>query len=143
MRHDEIIGKVQALAQLPDRGSAERATDAVLRTLGERIAPGLAGHVAAQLPPDLGAQLRTAAEDAAADGREPSSGERFDLAVFAGRVSGRAGVSEEVALRDAAAVLEVLDGALSPELMDKVAADFSADLGTLLPAGRAANGNGG
>ncbi|WP_037906471.1 DUF2267 domain-containing protein [Actinacidiphila yeochonensis] len=137
MRHDEIIGKVQALAHLPDRGSAEHATDAVLRTLGERIAPGLAGHVAAQLPPTLGAHLRSAAQDATDEGRDPGSGERFDLAVFAARVSGRAGVSEDAALRDSAAVLEVLDGALSPELMDKVAADFSADLGSLLPAGRA------
>ncbi|MGW6513252.1 DUF2267 domain-containing protein, partial [Streptomyces niveus] len=47
MHHDELIGKIQALAQLPDRGSTERATQAVLRTLGERLPAGLADHVAA------------------------------------------------------------------------------------------------
>lgn len=137
MQHNEMIGKVQELAGLPDRGSAERATGAVLRTLGERIAPGLADHVAAQLPPDLGAHLRAAAQDAGRDGRGRAAGERFDLAAFAGRVSGRAGVPDDTAVRESAAVLEVLDGALSPELMEKVSADLSADLGELLPAGRA------
>jgi uncharacterized protein (DUF2267 family) len=137
MQHNEMIGKVQALAGLPDRGSAERATGAVLRTLGERIAPGLAEHVAAQLPPELGAHLRAAARDAAHEGRGRSAGERFDLTAFAGRVSGRAGVPDDAAVRDSAAVLEVLDGAVSPELMDKVAADLSADLGELLPSSRA------
>jgi uncharacterized protein (DUF2267 family) len=137
MQHDEIIGKVQALAQLPDRGSAERAATAVLRTLGERVSPGLARHVAAQLPPDLAVSLRTAAEDAAEEGRDRGSGEKFDLTVFAGRVAGRAGVPDDAALRDAGAVLEVLDGALSPELMDKVTADLSADFAPLLPSGRA------
>ncbi|NED77289.1 DUF2267 domain-containing protein, partial [Streptomyces sp. SID9944] len=51
MQHDEMIGKVQALAQLPGRGPAERATQAVLATLAERLPSGLAGHAAAQLPP--------------------------------------------------------------------------------------------
>src|SRR5262245_43728044 len=55
MKHDEMIGKVQALAQLPDRGSAERTMHAVLSTLSERLPSGLARHVAAQLPPDLAA----------------------------------------------------------------------------------------
>ncbi|MFI0900458.1 DUF2267 domain-containing protein [Streptomyces sp. NPDC020983] len=137
MQHNEMIGKVQEIAGLPDRASAERATGAVLRTLGERIAPGLAEHVAAQLPPDLGEHLRAAARDAGRDGRGRAAGERFDLTVFAGRVSGRAGVPDGAAVRDSAAVLEVLDGALSPELMGKVAADLSADLGELLPSGRA------
>ncbi|MFI0941535.1 DUF2267 domain-containing protein [Streptomyces sp. NPDC021020] len=137
MQHNEMIGKVQELAGLPDRGSAERATGAVLRTLGERVAPGLAEHMAAQLPPDLGAHLRAAARDAGHDGRGRGAGERFDLTAFAGRVSGRARVPDGAAVRDSAAVLEVLDGALSPELMDKVAADLSADLGELLPSGRA------
>lgn len=137
MRHDEMIGKVQALSRLPDRGSAERATGAVLRTLGERLAPGLAEHVAAQLPPALGVHLRAAAQEATREGHDRSAGERFGLTAFTGRVSGRAGVPDDVAIQESTAVLEVLDGALSPELMDKVAADLSADLGELLPSGRA------
>lgn len=137
MRHDEIIGKVQALARLPDRGSAENATGAVLLTLGERISPGLAEHVAAQLPPGLAKNLHVAAQDAVIRGRDRGAGERFDLTAFTGRVAGRAGVPDEAALRDTGAVLEVLDSALSPELMDKVASDLSVDFASLLPAGRA------
>ncbi|WP_330177229.1 DUF2267 domain-containing protein [Streptomyces sp. NBC_01498] len=143
MHHDEMIGKIQALARLPDRGSTERATRAVLRTLGERLPAGLADHVAAQLPPDLAACLRRPAESAAAGGRDTGSGERFDLVAFTGRVSDRAGTGEDAALRESAAVLEVLDAALSPELMDKIAAALPVDIGALLPSGRAGGGGGG
>ncbi|MET4927304.1 DUF2267 domain-containing protein [Streptomyces sp. PSRA5] len=137
MHHDEMIGKIQALARLPDRGSTERATQAVLRTLGERLPAGLADHVAAQLPPELAACLRLPAEFAAAEGRDTGSGERFDLIAFTGRVADRAGTTEDAALRESAAVLEVLDAALAPELMNKIAAALPVDIGALLPAGRA------
>ena len=136
MQHDEMIGKVQALAQLPSRGAADRATRAVLSTLAERLPSGLAGHVAAQLSPELAAPMRQAAEPAD-DGRPNTSGERFGLTVFAGRIAGRAGTDENAALREAAAVLEVLDAALTPELTQKVAGALPADIRTLLPAGRA------
>ncbi|MFD4697959.1 DUF2267 domain-containing protein [Streptomyces niveus] len=137
MHHDELIGKIQALAQLPDRGSTERATQAVLRTLGERLPAGLADHVAAQLPPDLAATLRLPAEFAVARGQDVGSGERFDLIAFTGRVADRAGTTEDAALRESAAVLEVLDAALAPELMNKIAAALPVDIGALLPSGRA------
>jgi uncharacterized protein (DUF2267 family) len=137
MRHDEIIGKVQALAQLPDRGSADRAARSVLSTLAERLPSGLAEHVAAQLPPELAAPMRQAAKSSAG-GRAPTTGERFDLTVFAGRIAGRAGTDEDAAVREAAAVMEVLDAALAPELTEKIAAVLPADIRELLPAGRAA-----
>jgi uncharacterized protein (DUF2267 family) len=137
-----MIGKVQALAQLPDRGSAERATQAVLRTLAGRLPAGLAGHVAAQLAPEPAAPVRQITDSAAADGRSSGAGERFDLTVFAGRVAGRAGTDEDAALREAAAVLEVLDAALVPELMEKVGKELPADIRELLPAGRGGDGTG-
>jgi uncharacterized protein (DUF2267 family) len=143
MRHDEMIGKVQALAQLPDRGSAERATHAVLRTLGERLPAGLAGHLAAQLTPELAAPVRAATASAAADGRPSGIGERFGLPVFAGRIAGRAGTDEDAALREAAAVLEVLDAALAPELMTKVGEELPSDIRELLPSGRSTEDTGG
>jgi uncharacterized protein (DUF2267 family) len=136
MRHDEMIGKVQALAQLPDRGSAERATRAVLSTLAERLPSGLADHVAAQLPHELAAPMREVTQSAAG-GSAHGSGERFDLTVFAGRVAGRAGTDEDAAVREAAAVLEVLDAALAPELTEKVSGALPADIRELLPVGRA------
>lgn len=52
MRHDKIIGQVQARAQLASRGEAEAATRATLETLGERITPGAAENLAAQLRGD-------------------------------------------------------------------------------------------
>ncbi|MFC8008508.1 DUF2267 domain-containing protein [Streptomyces olivaceus] len=139
MQHDEMIGRVQALAQLPDRGSAEQATRAVLETLAERLPSGLAEHTAAQLPSTLAAAMRRLTASSP-DGRSHPSGEPFDLTVFAGRIAGRAGTDEDTAVREAAAVLEVLDAALTPELTEKLAGTLPADIRELLPVGRTANG---
>ncbi|MEU2060762.1 DUF2267 domain-containing protein [Streptomyces sp. NPDC013455] len=136
MRHDEMIGKVQALAQLPDRGTAERAAHAVVSTLSERLPSGLARHVAAQLPPDMAAAMREAL-DASAVHDSGTASERFGLTAFAGRIAARAGTDEDTALRDAAAVLEVLDAALAPELTERMAGALPADIRELLPVGRA------
>ncbi|MFY4722079.1 DUF2267 domain-containing protein [Streptomyces sp. LaBMicrA B280] len=157
MRHDEMIGKVQALAQLPDRGFAERAAHAVVATLSERLPSGPARHVAAQLPPDMADAMRRAADPGArSDAREPdaresrargsgapgadgpgTAGERFGLTAFAGRIADRAGTDEDTALRDAAAVLEVLDAAPAPELTERMAGALPADIRELLPLERA------
>ncbi|MEO3750960.1 DUF2267 domain-containing protein [Streptomyces sp. B6B3] len=141
MQHDELIGKVQAVAQLPDRGSAEQAARAVLRTLAERIPPGTAAHLAAQLPTGLDASVRgsTAAEERA--GLPPAQAERFDLVAFAGRVAGRLGTTEDAAVQRSTAVLEVLDAAVAPELMTKVAHELPPDIRELFPT-RRANGLG-
>ncbi|MCV2457814.1 DUF2267 domain-containing protein [Streptomyces sp. ICN988] len=138
MQHDEMIGKVQALSRLPGRGPAERATQAVLTTLAERLPSGLADHMAAQLPPELAAPVRQVTASAA-NGPSSASAELFDLAAFTGRIAGRAGTDEDAAVREAAAVLEVLDAALAPELMENVAEALPADIRELLPAGRAAD----
>ncbi|MFE2408212.1 DUF2267 domain-containing protein [Kitasatospora sp. NPDC059408] len=137
MKYDEIIATVRDLAGLPDRAAAERATKAVLLTLGERLPAGLAVHMAAQLPPELAAAVREAAREADEEGRAHASGERFGLPVFAGRIAGRAGTGEDGGIREAAAVLEVLDAALAPDLMDKLAAVLPRDIAELLPSGRA------
>lgn len=137
MQHDEMIGKVQALAHLPDRGSTERATHAVLRTLAERLPAGLADHLAAQLPRNLAADILEAAQSATSAGRPRGTGEPFDLTAFAGRVAVRAGTTEDTALQYSTAVLEVLDAAVAPEEMRKVAGVLPADIRELLPAGRA------
>lgn len=136
MRHDEMIGKVQALAQLPDRGTAERVAAAVVTTLSERLPTGLARHVAAQLPHDMAVAMREAA-DAVAGPDSGASGERFGLTAFAGRIAVRAGTDEDTALREAAAVLEVLDAALAPELTERMAGALPGDIRELLPTGRA------
>ncbi|MFD6833034.1 DUF2267 domain-containing protein [Streptomyces diastaticus] len=137
MQHDELIGKVQAAARLPGRGPAERVTQAVLATLGERLPAGLARNMASQLPPELAASVQQSPGAQAGAGPSDSAAERFDLTTFAGRIAVRAGTNEDTALRDAAAVLEVLDAALAPEVMEHLTAALPADIGTLLPAVRA------
>ncbi|MEV6940369.1 DUF2267 domain-containing protein [Streptomyces sp. NPDC051132] len=114
---------------------------AVVSTLAERLPSGLARHVAAQLPPDLAAAMREAA-DASAGRDSGSAGERFGLTAFAGRVAARAGTDEDKALRDAAAVLEVLDAALAPELTERMAGALPADIRELLPVERAVQDTG-
>ncbi|MFG2606346.1 DUF2267 domain-containing protein [Streptomyces sp. NPDC048514] len=136
MHHEELIGKVQVLAHLPDRNTAERAAHAVVSTLSERLPAGLARHVAAQLPPDMAAAMREATGRSGTG--SGATGERFGLTAFAGRVADRAGTDEETALRDAVAVLEVLDAALAPELTERMAGALPADIRELLPVGRAA-----
>ncbi|MCF6523383.1 DUF2267 domain-containing protein [Streptomyces sp. JJ36] len=142
MRYDELIGQVQAQAGLPDRGAAEHAARAVLRTLTERVPDGLARNLSAQLPEELVSPLGAdAAEPAAAPPERSGSGERFDLTAFAGRVAWRSGVSEDAALRQTAAVLEVLDAAVAPEEMEKVAEVLPPDIRELLPTERASGTN--
>ncbi|AEW92382.1 MULTISPECIES: DUF2267 domain-containing protein [Streptomycetaceae] len=137
MRHDEFIGQVQSLAALPDRGTAERAVRATLETLAERIPDGLAEHLAAQLPREIAEHLLRVTTSHEASPEERAKGTRFDLATFAARIAWRGGTSEEVAIRHAGAVLEVLDAALSPELMAKLDHALPHDIRELLPTTRA------
>ncbi|MCD0484481.1 DUF2267 domain-containing protein [Streptacidiphilus sp. ASG 303] len=136
MHHDEFIGQVRARGALPDRAAAERAARATLETLGERVPVGLAEHMAAQLPPSLGQYLLRAAVGHGASRDERRRGERFDLTTFAGRIAWRSGTDEEVALREAGAVLDVLDASLSPELMRKLGHVLPHDIRELLPEAR-------
>lgn len=137
MQHDELVGKVQAFAQLPDRGSAEHTARAVLATLAERVPPGLADHLAAQLSPGLAESITATTAQHERTRADHGHAERFDLTVFAGRVAARVGTTEEAAIQQSASVLEVLDAAVTPEIMEKVAATLPADIRELLPSGRA------
>jgi uncharacterized protein (DUF2267 family) len=53
MRYDELIGQVRERGRLDSREEAERATRAVLETLGERLAGGEPHDLASQLPQEL------------------------------------------------------------------------------------------
>ncbi|WP_069816641.1 DUF2267 domain-containing protein [Streptomyces sp. TP-A0874] len=141
MHYGELTGQVQARAQLPDRQSAERSVRATLETLAERVPDGFADHMAAQLPHEAAECLyRVTASHAGSPGeraRWRESGESFNLTGFAGRVAWRAGTTEEEAIRESAALFEVLDSAVSPELMDKLYGVLPKDIRMLLPEGRA------
>ncbi|MFC0601520.1 DUF2267 domain-containing protein [Streptomyces palmae] len=141
MRYEELTGRIQARAQLSDRQSAERVTRATLETLAERVPDGLAGHLADQLPIEAAEPMRRVAASHEGSPEERAyrraHGERFDLTGFAGRVAWRAGTTEDIALRDAAALFEVLDSAVSPELMERLYVALPRDIRQLLPEARA------
>lgn len=141
MRYEELTGQVQTLARLPDRQSAERAVRATLETLAERIPDGLSDHMAAQLPSEAADPMRrvVASHEASPEQRahRRDHGERFDLTGFAGRIAWRARTSEEEAIREASAIFEVLDSAVSPELMEKLYHALPGDIRELLPEARA------
>jgi uncharacterized protein (DUF2267 family) len=132
MQHDEFIGLVQNRARLSSRGDAERATRAVLETLGERIPEGLADNLAAQLPHEIGEHLRRTEVHAGA-----GTGERFDRPGFIARVAERAGVREQQAANLTRAVAEVIDEATQGGLMAKLADSLPADIRELVTAGSA------
>jgi uncharacterized protein (DUF2267 family) len=128
-----MLGRVRELGRLPDRRSAEQATRAVLQVLAERLPGGLADHLAAQLPPGLGAAVHEVTGAPERAGRPHGSGDRFGLEGFAGRVAAGTGTSRDVALRESVAVLAMLDEALTPGVMAKVANDLPSDVRGLLP----------
>lgn len=141
MRYEELTGQVQARGRLPSRQSAERALRATLETVAERVPDGVAEHLAAQLPTEAAEDVhRVTAEHETSPHQRAElreRGERFDLTAFAGRVAWRIGDSEDAALHQATAVLEVLDAAVAPELMRKLDGVLPHDIRELLPATRA------
>ncbi|MQA95749.1 MAG: DUF2267 domain-containing protein [Streptosporangiales bacterium] len=135
MRHEELLGQVQARARLPGPGEAERACRATLETLAERIPEGLAENLAAQLPHEIGEHLRRTVVFGG-----QGSGERFDAETFIGRVAERGGVDRPQAAYQARVVLEVADEATQGNVMERVRDSLPADVRSLVAAGSAGDG---
>lgn len=112
MLHDEFIGHVQHRARLASRGEAERATQAVLQTLAERLTGGAAENLASQLPPQLQSYMGGQADMEAA--------EELSLDDFFHRVSEREGVDLPKSVHHARCVVDVLKEAVSPGQIEKV-----------------------
>ncbi|OLT13609.1 hypothetical protein BJF79_20250 [Actinomadura sp. CNU-125] len=130
MRHEEFIGQVQDRARLSGWSQAERATRAVLETLGERVPEGLADNLAAQLPHEIGEHLRRT-EVYGGGG----SGERFDRHDFVERIAARAGTDDPRAAYYARVVLEVTDEATQGGTMRKIGDALPPDIRDLMTAG--------
>lgn len=130
MQHDQFIGQVQHLARLPSRGEAERATRATLETLGERIPENVADNLASQLPREIGEHLRRTITLGGS-----GTGERFGLPEFVARVATRSSVDEPAAVYHARVVLDVVDEAVTPEMMEKVREALPTDLELLTEVG--------
>jgi putative drug exporter of the RND superfamily len=112
----DLVGGRAGLA----RSGAQRATDAALVTLSERITERETDVLAAQLPRDLRPFVRS-----------PSGGtERFGADEFVRRVGQREGVDEHEAQAHARAVLSTLDDAVAGDL-DYVRAQLSPDYAPL------------
>jgi RND superfamily putative drug exporter len=115
----EFLDLVGGRAGLP-RSAAQRATDAALVTLSERITQRETHVLAAQLPRDLRPFVRS----------PPGATERFGADEFVRRVGEREGVDEHEAAAHARAVLRTLGEAVAGDL-DYVRAQLSADYAPL------------
>jgi uncharacterized protein (DUF2267 family) len=125
VKYDEFIKHVQQEAQLNSREDAERATQATLETIKERIVGNEASQLAAQLPKELGQYLH---------GREGEDGAYFKFDEFCQRVSEKEGVEPSVAANHAKAVFTVLQQAVTPGEFADVRANFSDDYEELFAA---------
>jgi RND superfamily putative drug exporter len=115
----EFLDLVGGRTGLP-RSGAQRATDAALVTLSERITPRETNVLAAQLPRDLRGLVLS----------PPGGTERFGAEEFVRRVGEREGVDDEEATAHARAVLRTLDEAVAGDL-DYVRAQLSSDYAPL------------
>jgi uncharacterized protein (DUF2267 family) len=121
--YERFITTVQQAANLA-RDDAERATEAVLTTLAERIAEGEARDLAVELPPELAPHLG-----------QKGPAQRFDIDEFLRRVAEREGVDPETADAHARAVFAALGQAVSAKQLADLAAQLPKDFAPLLPAG--------
>jgi uncharacterized protein (DUF2267 family) len=123
MRYATLLTIVEQLAGL-DRPEAERATEATLRTLAERITGGEARDIAAFLPREVrGWMVPT---------REPA--EPFDRTEFVRRVADREGVAPETAEAHVRAVFQMLGFAVAPGELRDMASQLPKDFEDLLEA---------
>ncbi|AGB39361.1 DUF2267 domain-containing protein [Natronococcus occultus] len=121
MQYDDFIGEVQQRAQLDSREAALSVSRATLTTLSERIDPGQAENLAAQLPDEL-ARFLEDVDDA----------ERFGHGEFVDRVGDR----EEIDGADAAdaafharVVVDVLEEAVTGDALEDVKTQLPTDKG--------------
>jgi uncharacterized protein (DUF2267 family) len=111
MDYEEIIEAIRHASGGFSSQAAERAAQATLQTLAERLPRGEAQHILQELPAELKPFVYTETE-----------AEAFDIDEFLDRVAKREGTDVETALRHARAVFSALGRALSPKAVADVAA---------------------
>ena len=116
MNHDEFVGQVQHRGHLPSRGDAETIIRATFETLGERLLPKAAAHVAAQLPPELGRHLRD------------RQFEHLSVHDFCERVAEREHADVQKAAFHARCVFDTMRDAVSPGVVSKVERQLPGEL---------------
>jgi uncharacterized protein (DUF2267 family) len=118
MKYDEFIKNVQNSGSFKSREEAEKASQATLETLKERIVGDEAVQLGAQLPEDLAKHLR---------GREGQFGDHFKAEEFYQRISQKEGTDVATAAIHAKAVISVLSHAVTPGEFADVRSNFSED----------------
>ncbi|GAA2361345.1 hypothetical protein GCM10009854_45840 [Saccharopolyspora halophila] len=124
MKHDEFIANVRRLGEYDSTQHADHVTRCVLGVLGARMTDEEAGDLAAQLPGDLGAALRSEPEP-----MPTLSAEQFTSAVAA-RLDG---ASNETARWDTSAVLatvaESIDGGELNQVLSQLPSGYATFFG--------------
>jgi uncharacterized protein (DUF2267 family) len=126
---ETFIDRVANAARF-DRERALRATEAVLETLGERLAAGEVDDLEALLPGELRPALEL--------GKLHTGGKasRFDLDEFVGRVAERAGeTSRDESLDDARFVFRTLRESLPLQELDDILAELPREYDDLIGRG--------
>jgi uncharacterized protein (DUF2267 family) len=118
--YERFMTTVQQKAAL-SREAAERAAQATLETLAERLSRGQARDLADELPPPLAARMFT-----------DSDAEPFDAAEFLRRVARRAGVDVKTAEREAKAVFTALGRTVDAQEIEDMTAELPHDFAPLL-----------
>jgi uncharacterized protein (DUF2267 family) len=123
MRYTSFVTTVERLSGL-SRPASERAIEATLRTLSERISGGEADDIAAFLPQEVRPWLTSAVEPA----------EPFDREEFIRRVADREHVDPSVAEDHVRAVFQAIGFAVAPGELRDMAAQLPRDYEDLLEA---------
>ena len=113
MEYEEIVAVVRQASGGIGSEAADRALQATLQTLAERLPRGEARHIVQELPAELKPWIYT-----------ETDAEAFDIDEFLVRVAKREETDVETALRHARAVFFALGDALSPEAVAHLAASL-------------------
>jgi uncharacterized protein (DUF2267 family) len=124
LAYDEFIALVEGEAGV-SREEAERAVQATLRTLAERLSGGEAEDIARQLPEEARPWLHDGAK-----------AEGFDLEEFLRRVAEREGVPESQAEDHARLVFAALGRTLTPDELADMASELPKSFDELIDAAR-------
>ncbi|WP_344283286.1 DUF2267 domain-containing protein [Actinomadura napierensis] len=121
MKEHELVSAVRETGRIDTPDHAERAIDATLAVLGERLAGGQSRDLAAQLPPELAASLPG-----------QGGGQRFGMEEFYQRVADAEGTRPAQARQHARAVVAGVKASVEPGLFEHVIAQLPADYDDLL-----------
>jgi uncharacterized protein (DUF2267 family) len=124
MQFDNFMGEVQHRARLSSKGEAGRVTEAVLRTLAERLSRDEVKDLASQLPLEIAGYLFADAYSV-----------RMSLDEFFKIVSMRGGFDLPESIYHVRVVLEVLQEAVSPGEIADIRAQLPPEWAPLFESG--------